>query len=131
MAIKSVIFSSKVYYPIVGCQEVALCLGADWADKTVSGYKLLRATSHNAGRYLGPRCTEAARFENPRGVELYQYTFDYDDDQINTEVATGKPYVLKCSDIKDIVSACLVEAMMSMISEAMMSMIPEVVEGGE
>lgn len=99
----SVSYDSSVLLTISSCQEVVLCLGAEWAALTVSGNKYVIATVENFGRNLG--CDEIDNltpWENPRGKALFQYLFTYDDTQL---VGVNK---ILCSDIKDVLSSCLI-----------------------
>lgn len=111
MAKVKVNFQSKVFYPIVGCQEVAISLDpAVWdASRVTSGVPFVIATVENSGRFLGSANNPfAPRFENPRGEEDYQYTLVYDDAQLEDETP-GNPYVISCSDIISLVDKTIAD----------------------
>lgn len=108
MANVSLIYQTKTYLSVYGCQDVAICLDSTWAAKTVSGAPIIKATVQNHGRPLGSAGgTIIPPWENPRGEQHYQYEFTYDDTQITDPVTD----VIGCADVKSIVDACAADAM--------------------
>lgn len=116
MALKTIKYPSPNWFPIIGCEQVALCLDAEtWAARILSpiaGAPLIYATVRNHGRYLGyGGGPHIVPWENPRGSDLFLYDLEYDDTQIDVDPATQEPYIVTCADIKDILSACLLDAL--------------------
>ena len=108
MAIKKLSYNSKVYLPYIECQNVALCLDDSFAAKTVSGKPIVLAKIDTNGRYLGPMIDyPEVIWKNPRGMDLFQYGIIYDDAQLLIDPLTTQPFVVSCSDIDDIFSACV------------------------
>lgn len=102
MALQKVIWQTKKYLGTFACEDVALCLNDSWAGTTVSGVDIIFGTIQNNGRPLGPRGQRVPPpWENPRGVEMYQYEIVYDDAQI-----TGAEPLVTCADIGDVQDAC-------------------------
>ena len=98
MALKTVQIHSKVYVAHCSCQEVAVCVGPDDADKVVADRPFVFGNLGSSGRFLGSGGSPfAPRFENPRCEEEYQYSFTYDDAQMETDPATGEPFELPCN----------------------------------
>ena len=110
-------YQSAVYLNIKACQEVALCLPINpWAGRTQTGTAFIKATVQNSGRYLGSNgFAFVSPWENPRCEEHYQYEFCYDDSQLLIDGGTGQPYVFECSDIIDVVSACIADAIAELV----------------
>lgn len=108
MAIKKLSYNSKVYLPVYECQDVALCLDDSFAAKTVSGKPILLAKIDMAGRYLGPMIgAPKILWENPRGLDLYQYDISFDDAQLLNDPLSGQPFIVLCSDIDSVFDACV------------------------
>lgn len=103
MATRTVTYSSKVWLPIIECQDVALCLLPEFAALTVSGKKILLAKSSDNGRFLGPvsPMDPEILWKNPRKLALFQYTFTFDDTQFTI------PRGIACSDIASVFDACI------------------------
>jgi len=113
MADITVIYQSKTWLPIIGCQEVAACLNFDsWSSKFVNGIPYLFATVQNNIRSMGDG---SAMFGNVRGEYAYQYTLVYDDSQLNVDPATEEPYLVNCDDINSILDACMVSAIIGIV----------------
>lgn len=105
MALVSLNFQSKKYFPVYACEEVGICLDlATWGPKTVSGAPVVKATLKNGGRYLGSAGGYILPpWENPRGEEHYQYSLTYDDTQITDPVTD----VIGCADIESLIDGCV------------------------
>lgn len=120
MAIKHLTFSSPTFIPIAPgcCPEVYMCLTATpWADRTLSGYPLVKGTIENSGRFLGSASYPfAPRFENPRCEGDYQYSISYDDSQLVINPGTGFPWEVDCASILDVMPyTCTIDALISAI----------------
>ena len=99
------------------CGPVGICLPTDpWAARTVSGAPFIIATVQNTGRYLGSGGQPIIpKFENGRCLDLYQYELTYDDVQFLIDPQTDQPFFITCDDIGDVISACLVEYLISIV----------------
>lgn len=97
MATQTVSFTSNVYIPLSACQEVYLCLAEGWDAFTVSGTRFLLATVENVGRSLGGY-THPMYGVDPRGNDVYEYSFTYDDAQITLPLVN----IVECEDIMEV-----------------------------
>ena len=113
MALKKIDFQTDVPIHALGCDVVALCLTTSpWSERTVTGLPFIYAVVENTGRYLGGY--SVPRYENPRREDDYQYTFTYDDAQLEDDQETGEPYVVGCEDIRSVLNGCVAEALLAL-----------------
>ena len=88
---QTVLFASKTFKSVAGCASVAICL-AD-ADDSANGLGIVFGTVENTGRPLTD--VKGVPTQNPRAVDLYQYSLTVDNTQLAEDV------VLVCASITD------------------------------
>lgn len=87
---------------LYSCRCVILCLTDECSSYTINGKGLLEATVQNNPRPLGSIFHRAFAKWNSRATDIVQLTFSIDDAQLNNDPATGKPYIIECCCIAEV-----------------------------